>query len=171
MGGATWIRTKYLRVGLRWRGARKMKGLHARVLRARGLIKGQLQRLVSTISTMTDGACGLVAMERAKLKKWDYRQCREIVNQFFENCQSWLIRVEDGGVEPQPERSIRSANGARTTARSSSRSTSSLLLRKVQESNPDACAPPDFRDRCLHHADLAFQEAVLAAGIEPAPAH
>ena len=40
---------------------------------------------------------------------------------FFENSQSLFILVEDGGVEPQPERSIRLANGARATARSSSR--------------------------------------------------
>ena len=37
----------------------------------------------------------------------------------------------------------------------------------MQESNPDARAPPGFRDRCLHHADLTFQRIVLAAGIEP----
>src|SRR5438067_1711640 len=31
--------------------------------------------------------------------------------------------------------------------------------RKEQELNPSAFALPGFRDRCLHHADLAFQKS------------
>ena len=78
----------------------------------------------------------------------------EIHTSHFDQTVKHEVRsiAEDGGVEPQPgEGSIRLANGARATARSI------FQQRKVQESNPDALAPPGFRDRCLHHADRTFQ--------------
>jgi hypothetical protein len=69
--------------------------------------------------------------------------------------------AEAGGVEPQPVR-VHPFSKRRSRHREIV-----FQLRKVQESNPDARAPPGFRDRCLHHADLTFQRIVLAAGIEP----
>lgn len=137
--GRSGVEPDVLRVGLQRRGARKRKGARSSAAGARPFQGPAYQAGAGRAG----GACGLAAMERAKLDRGLDRY------------------AEAGGVEPQPIGSIRLANGARATASSSSSG------RKVQESNPDARAPPGFRDRCLHHADLTFQRIVLAAGIEP----
>jgi hypothetical protein len=155
--GATWIRTKYLRVGLRRRGARKRNGLHARVRRARWPCGPAPKAGVGC----ADDACGLVAMERAKLKACDYRQCGETVNHLFE----WWRKTAESNRNP---REIHPFSKRR------SRHREIIFQSSVAEGagvEPGRLRATRFSGPVSAPRRPRLPGAVLAAGIEPAFAH